>query len=223
MAIILCIETATDACSVAVGRAEELLAEEHISEGMRHSSALTQLIDKVMSRAGLKAQNLDGVAISDGPGSYTGLRVGASTAKAICYAHEIPLIAISTLEALADHYEEGHPIMTTLDARRMEVYAAIYRDKKELLPVKSVIWTEEEIKGLLTAYPNLSIVGTGVNKAKELFESLSYQDYQEVECRASHLLRPAYLRHLKNDVVDIAYHSPFYFKMPNITVSKPKI
>ena len=104
MAYILSLETATDVCSVALSHESEIISEEHISDGMRHSSALTTLIQNTLRSVALSPGDLDAIAISDGPGSYTGLRVGASTAKAMCYAQDIPLIAISTLEGIAVSY-----------------------------------------------------------------------------------------------------------------------
>jgi len=223
VAYILCLETATNTCSVALSKEKAVVAEEHISEGMRHSQALTSLIDAVLATAGIQPSDLGAVAISDGPGSYTGLRVGASTAKAICYAHSIPLIAVSTLEGIADSYGSTEtPIMATLDARRMEVYAAIYRDNEAIEEVQSVIWDASYLSSLMASYPSLQIVGTGVEKAQDLFTVHTGIRYEEIECRASFLAGPAYQKLMASDFVDIDYHSPNYFKMPNITTPKRK-
>jgi len=224
VAYILSLETATDTCSVALSQKASVIAEEHISEGMRHSSALTSLIQKVLASAGLPSKDLAAVAISEGPGSYTGLRVGASTAKAICFAHDIPLIAISTLEGIAHQYSQDEiPILATLDARRMEVYGSFFQNKKEIEAVQSIIWDEVYVKELVTKYPQVMIIGTGVEKAKDLFDSYSTVRYQEIECRASYLTAPAWGKYQEKDFADIAYHSPNYFKRPNITVAKSKI
>jgi len=224
VAYILCLETATNTCSVALSQEGHLVAEAHISEGMRHSASLTRLIDKVTKQAKIRADELNAIAISDGPGSYTGLRVGASTAKAICYVQDIPLIAVSTLEGIADTYKRPErTVMATLDARRMEVYAAFYQGTKEIEGVQSVIWDEGYLRKVLGRHIHLSIVGTGVEKAKELFSLHPTVEHKEIECRASFLMAPAYRKYTAEDFVDIAYHSPNYFKRPNITVPKRKI
>jgi len=223
LAYILCIETATPTCSVAISRDDTLIAEEHISEGLRHSAALTTIIDKVLSEANLSSSMLSAVAISDGPGSYTGLRVGASTAKAICYAHDIPLIAISTLESIASSSPStpGY-VMATIDARRMEVYAAIYDGDTMIEPVQSVIWADDYVSDLVKRFPELSIVGTGVQKGEDHFRKCGVSRYDEIECRASFLAKSAYKGFVEKKYADLAYHVPNYFKMPNITTPKQK-
>lgn len=224
MAWILSIETATDACSVSVSNGEQEISHEHISGGMRHSAALTSLINKALATAELKTSGLDAVAISDGPGSYTGLRVGASTAKAICYAHDLPLITISTLESIAySCTTNDRTVMATLDARRMEVYASIYENSKEIAPTQSIIWEEDYIAELAQRFPQLTIIGTGVNKAIELFADYEAVSLYEIECSASHLIKLAYRDYQEKRFADIAYHSPYYFKSPNITTSKKKL
>ena len=191
---------------------------------MRHSAALTTLIHNTLRDADLNISDLDAVAISDGPGSYTGLRVGASTAKAICYAQDIPLIAVSTLQGIAHQYDRGHSIvLSTLDARRMEVYGAFYQEKQEISDVQSIIWDEAYIKELTSKHPDIFICGTGVEKAKDLFDPYPSIQYEEIECRASYLVLPAWDKYQAKDFVDIAYHSPNYFKKPNVTIPKAKI
>lgn len=224
MAYILSLETATDTCSVALSQKATVISEEHISEGMRHSACLTTLIDKVMRSVSVRPNELEAMAISDGPGSYTGLRVGASTAKAICFAHDIPLIAISTLVGIAHHCTQGQtPLLATLDARRMEVYGAFYQEKKEIEGVQSLIWDQKYLQVLSEKHSELMVVGTGVEKARDLFDNHPSIRYQEIECRASYLAAPAWAKYQVKDFADIAYHSPNYFKGPNITVPKSKI
>ena len=130
--MILCLETATPSCSVALVHNGEVLACEEDPKGQNHSEKITLFIDSVMKKAGISYDQLDAVAVSMGPGSYTGLRIGVSTAKGICYAVSKPLIAVETLHAMA----YGAPVVKTfpetslrvpmIDARRMEVYAAIF-------------------------------------------------------------------------------------------------
>lgn len=223
---ILGIETATDVCSVAISRDDAIVGEASLTTGMRHSSALTGLIKDVVEASGISMQRLSAIAISNGPGSYTGLRVGASTAKAMCYALDIPIIAVPTLEALG--MEAGakpdNVVISTLDARRMEVYALIMKgDGSSIKETHAIIWTAEEIAALYEVYGAMTICGTGVEKAYELLAA--YPDiHQHVSaCDAKLLLPLAQAKYEQQDFVDIAYHDPFYYKSPNITKSKRRI
>ena len=128
---LLCIETATEICSVALLQDDKLIALRENHEGNAHASQITLLIEAVMKDANIELKNLDAIAVSKGPGSYTGLRVGVSTAKGLCYALDIPLIAINTLESLAHEIIKNNNIQKAnfcamLDARRMEVYCAVF-------------------------------------------------------------------------------------------------
>ena len=223
---ILGIETASDVCSVAISRDDVIIAETTIATGMRHSSALTGLIKEVLSVADISNDKISAIAISDGPGSYTGLRVGASTAKAMCYALDIPLIAIPTLEALINEAgaESDRVVLSTLDARRMEVYALIMKgDGTIVKDTHALIWSAEEISSLYENYGALTICGTGVEKAKELLAAYPDIDQHVSVCNARLLLPLAHAKYAQDDFVDIAYHDPFYYKSPNITKSKKRI
>lgn len=223
---ILGIETATDVCSVAISRDDVIIAEASLATGMRHSSALTGLIKDVVDISGVSMQELAAIAISDGPGSYTGLRVGASTAKALCYALDIPLIAIPTLEALGMEVgaETDHIVLSTLDARRMEVYALIMKgDGTTVKETHAIIWTEEVIADLYKSYGPMTICGTGVEKVQALLNSYPHMKSHVSACDAQLLLPLAQSKYAQQDFVDIAYHDPFYYKSPNITQSKKRI
>ncbi len=221
MALILSIETATEACSVAISKDDKLLNEKTLDGGMRHSAALTTLIKDVINDSGHKLNSLTCIALSDGPGSYTGLRVGASTAKGICYALGIPLIAIPTLQALSKAPAENDcHIMATIDARRMEAYTAVYHKDHLTEEVHSVIFTEEQAEIISKSYQSLIITGTGIKKASHLFNKYEHIQIQPQKCSASLIAALAYSKYEQNLFVDVAYHSPFYFKSPNITTSK---
>ena len=126
MANILCIETATETCSVCFQKDQEIISVEESQKPFQHASEITLLIGKLVATSGMLLEDLDAVAVSSGPGSYTGLRVGASAAKGICFALDIPLLAINTLDALAYESIKRNPDIEwhipMLDARRMEVY-----------------------------------------------------------------------------------------------------
>ena len=129
MALILNLETATTNCSVSLARDGQLIAlKEHNSPNYSHSEQLHVFIDEVVKQASLRLSDLDAIAISKGPGSYTGLRIGVSAAKGLCYALEIPLISIATLESMASQADPQAVdfIIPLLDARRMEVYSAVF-------------------------------------------------------------------------------------------------
>ena len=137
---IIHIETATTTCSVAAGENGVLVAVRSVHDGYKHAENLLRLVEEVMQEAGWKNDELSAIAVSAGPGSYTGLRIGVSTAKGLCYALDIPLIAVSTLYSLASGYRRQFPdnealICPMLDARRMEVYTALF--SKNLVSVKN--------------------------------------------------------------------------------------
>ena len=134
MALILCIETSTTVCSVALAQNHRVLGALREDTPNAHSTLLTVLIEKLLAKAGYQAEDLDAVAVSSGPGSYTGLRIGVSVAKGICFATGKPLIAITSLEILAAHFLQQRPDVSAqdllcpmIDARRMEVYSVLYR------------------------------------------------------------------------------------------------
>lgn len=223
MALILSIETATDVCSVALAEDDRILSQRTPLEGMRHSSILTTLIHEVVTESGFLMKDLSAVAISNGPGSYTGLRVGASTAKGICHALEIPLIAISTLESLAHNIKGASHVMATIDARRMEVYAAIYSNGRLITDVHNLIWSPDSIEELSNNYSTITICGNGIEKAELLFKGFKNINRQPTKCNAALLVPLAHKHYCHEYFVDIAYHDPFYYKSPNITVPKPLI
>ena len=131
--LILLIETATVVCSVALANDNKILAEVHSEEPNAHSSKLSPFIEQIFAQCGKKVSQLDAVCVSSGPGSYTGLRIGVSTAKGLCYALGKPLLAVPTLQGMAAQYYAMHPeyrgmVCPMIDARRMECYTAIYGD-----------------------------------------------------------------------------------------------
>ncbi len=135
--MILLLETSTPICSIALANGAEILAIRENHEGLSHAALTTIFIDEVMKEIGAKFSDLDAIAVSKGPGSYTGLRIGVSSAKGLCYALNKPLIAVSSLQALAQtasqYYSDSHVFIPMIDARRMEVYAAVYNSKNECL------------------------------------------------------------------------------------------
>ncbi len=166
MSLILSLDTSTQNCSVALHENGQLITQELVSEEGSHSKALTLLIEKVMKAAGLELSELSAVAVSNGPGSYTGLRIGLATAKGICFALDKPLICLPTLQVLASAVDAtaGSLLLPLLDARRMEVYAAVYSSTlAEVSPQEAHILTPESYQG----YSTLVAFGNGSAKWQE--------------------------------------------------------
>ncbi len=227
MALILNIESATDICSVCLSREETVLALVENDEGNVHSEQMTLLIAKCMKEAGLKLEDLDAIAVSSGPGSYTSLRVGSSVAKGICYALDKPLIAVSTLQSIALASLEEEKVIPgvyipMIDARRMEVYMAMFdHNNKQLTNIEAKILDENTINDWIAQKGPFIISGSGMEKSQTVLKSTNIA-FSKVLCSATHMVNLAYASYKNNSFADVAYFSPTYFKAPNITVSKKK-
>jgi len=226
MALILQLETSTTSCSVALSLDGKTLAIKEQEERNIHAGYLTLFIQEVLRACGKQMQDLDAVAVSMGPGSYTGLRIGVSTAKGLCYALDIPLIAISTLEAMtygfkASFKDESFLYCPMIDARRMEVYAAVYNAQAEqVLPVEARIIDENSFSDLLQ---NQKIVffGDGAMKCKETLDKnpnvLFIPDFLN---SAKDLSLLAFDKFSIKQFEDVAYFEPFYLK--DFLATQPK-
>lgn len=166
MSLILSIDTSTQNCSVALHENGQLITQELVDEEGSHSKSLTLLIEKVMKKAGRALAEISAVAVSNGPGSYTGLRIGLATAKGICFALDKPLICLPTLHVLASAVDApaGSLLLPMLDARRMEVYAAIYSTAlEEVSPQEAHILNQESYQ----SHANVVVFGNGAAKWQE--------------------------------------------------------
>ena len=216
MARILSIETSTSICSVAIHEQGELLALAEIKEPGAHAEKLLLLVDEVFEKAGLSFADLDAVAVSQGPGSYTGLRIGVSTAKGIAYALEIPLIGINTLQAMAasQPVAPGDYVVAVLDARRKEVYTQTFGDSlQELSPIEAVV-LEEGVFGSILEKGRVYFVGDGVEKVKEEVKSanaLFVADWA-ISLSAKNMGVLASEKHARQEWEDLAYFVPNYLK-----------
>lgn len=221
---ILCIETATDVCSVALTDRGEVVLSQCLESGYNHSSGLLPLAQELLKEAEVPLSSISAIAVSDGPGSYTGLRVGSSMAKSLCYTLGIPMIAVSTLRALAQgsDAQSGAIIMPTIDARRMEVYTALYdQDLNEISAPTNLIYTDESLSLLADQHDSILICGNGAAKLAESDLALpSNLNISPSECDAADMAAIAYADFCAERFVDVAYHTPFYYKSPN--VSSPK-
>ncbi len=171
----------------------------------------------------MKQSDLSAIAISNGPGSYTGLRVGASVAKGMCYALGIPLIAIPTLQSLAWAERPDRKVLATIDARRMEVFACLYDNGIQFDKVHSLIWSKETAEQLSSDHSSLIICGNGIEKGAHFFDDIDHIKIRPSQCSAIHLVDLAQISYTRGEFVDVAYHDPFYFKSPHITTPKKVI
>lgn len=227
MAFILALDTATEVCSVALFNNNQQLQLTEIEEGNTHANMLTTLIESVVTKAGITLQQLDAVCVSMGPGSYTGLRVGVSTAKGLCYTLKKPLIAINTLQSLAQVFINQNPTYTGLicpmiDARRMEVFAAAYATNlQEAMATQAVIVDSTSFADLLTQN-TVAFIGNGAAKCQQTLTHANAQFYTAIKCSASGLGQLAYTKFCENAFEDVAYFEPFYLKDFVATTPKNK-
>ena len=225
MAYILNIETATTNCSVSLSKeGETLVLKEDYNDNYSHAERLHVYIDDVLKEASIAINDLDAIAVSKGPGSYTGLRIGVSAAKGFCYAIDKPLISIATLEALANQVNiENGIIVAMLDARRMEVYSAVYdADYNQIRETQAQVLDESSFSTYLEQ-GKVYFIGNGVEKTKALINHSNAVFIEDKLPSASEMSKLAYIKHKKNDIEDVAYFEPYYLKDFIALKPKPKV
>lgn len=215
MAKILCIETATTNCSVSVVENGKLLAlQEENTINYKHSEQLHLFIKTAVAKAGVTLQDLNAVAVSKGPGSYTGLRIGVSAAKGLCFALDIPLISILTLHSLALQVspQKTEVVIPLLDARRMEAYAAVFDHNFTLTqPTWAEIITPTSFKNFATA-KTLHLIGSGAQKCEAVLPYGNIKYYPNAVPSAKEMAALAQQKFEQNSFEDVAYFEPFYLK-----------
>lgn len=225
MAYILSIQTATEVCSIAIYNDNKLLAEQSLLIQKSHSSQLVPSIRHLLEFSGLQLDKLSAVAISRGPGSYTGLRIGTSTAKGLCHALEIPLISVGTLKALAldvAPFYSNKLLCPMIDARRMEVYCALYTVRlEEIVPVRPRVIDESSFSDILTD-KCIVFFGNGSAKCQKVIGHPNALFVKGVFNSARSIGILAYQKFLAQDFEDLAYFEPFYLKEFRVTKPKPK-
>ena len=218
MAVILHIETSTNVCSVAVSENGQCIFDQVERGSMSHAEKLGTMVDEALSFTDNHAIPFDAVAVSCGPGSYTGLRIGVSMAKGVCYGRDLKLISIPTLELLCvgpllgEKVEEGALLCPMLDARRMEVYAALY--ERSLKPVRSVgadVVSADTYKEWLDKGP-VYFFGNGAAKCMDVIAHPNAHLIEGVEPLAKWMMPLAERRFLQEQFEDVAYFEPFYLK-----------
>lgn len=224
MALILSIETATPVCSVALQEGDQLLGEYTLLKERSHSGKLAILIERLLEDCSRKFEDLAAVAVSEGPGSYTGLRIGVSTAKGLCYALNIPLIAVNSLTAIANRVKRSADLNSYLipmfDARRMEVYCQVLTAEMEVIQKTMPLIIEE---GSLVEYLSKMkcyFFGDGAEKTKSLIQHANAFFVDEIYPSAASVGELAFGKYKVNEFEDVAYFEPFYLK--EYRAGKPK-
>ncbi len=218
MPVVLCIETSSPICSVALIYREEVVYKESL-KAQAHAEVLSDLVLDCLNQAGLTFKDLQAVAISEGPGSYTGLRIGTSTAKGLCFALGIPLISISTLKIIARAALEkgaGNLIWPMIDARRMEVYHCVFDQKlNALTQVQNGIITDIDFVPVMVDSQTV-ICGDGSAKASDILK-LQHIDVHANALTMCYMALDAYM---EGHFADLVTYEPFYLKQANITAPK---
>ena len=234
MALILNIETSTEVCSVSLAKNGRLLHKKEILEGFNHSSILTVFIDELFKEANIQLKMIDAVAVSKGPGSYTGLRIGVSVGKGLCYGLNIPLISVNSLEILGifaahnlnyNRENEGKPVLfcPMIDARRMEVYTALYNSKgEEIRPVSAEIIDEYFLADLFE-FNEIMFFGNGAAKCKNHIKHENAIFDGPMTTSAEYMQTITEEKFGKKQFEDVAYFEPFYLKNFVATIPKNKI
>jgi len=221
MSYILNIETATRNCSVAISKdGETLVCLEMAEQGYSHAEKLHVFIEESLAQAQLAYKDLDAIAVSQGPGSYTGLRIGVSAAKGLAFALDIPLIAVDTLEVLAlqAKVSDGF-IVPVIDARRMEVYSAIFDSNvQKIREIQAEIITGDSFSAF---DQNVYFVGDCLEKCKTVLTKQNFIFLDDfIFPSAKEMAKISDEKHKKNDTVDVAYFEPYYLKDFMVTAKK---
>ncbi len=227
MATILNIETSTEVCSVTIAKEGELLFKKESQEGLNHSELLTVFIENLFAENNFQLNHLDAVAVSKGPGSYTGLRIGVSVAKGLCYGLDIPLIAVNSLEILgvsaAENSSEKMLFCPMIDARRMEVYTALYNHKgEEIEPVSAEI-IDPAFHASYLASNKILFFGNGAEKCKTQINHPNAVFGEPQKTSAQFMQKLTEEKYNKKEFEDVAYFEPFYLKNFVATIPKNKI
>jgi len=212
---ILYLETSSKNCSVAISDDEKLLCvAEEVSENYKQSESLHSFVEWALEGAELSIKDIDAVCLGKGPGSYTGLRIGAASAKGFCYGLTIPLVAVNSLESMKEPFlgQNYDLIIPLVDARRMEVYTAVYDgiSGNEISPTEAKVLDETSFQEFNDK--KILFVGDGAKKAKEIVQLPDAEFNEDVYPSAQYLVKKTLEKITNKDFEDIAYFEPFYLK-----------
>ena len=224
MPLLLALETSTTVCSIALFKDQQLLGASELQIEKSHSSHITVMVSQLVENCGVTLKELSAVAVSGGPGSYTGLRIGSSTAKGLCYSLDIPLLEVSTLYGLAAQVVAATPnpehylFCPMLDARRMEVYTCLLDSElQEVSPIEPVVLDEHTFEDKLKERP-IIFFGSGAQKFKELVRDAAHALFIDgVLPSAKTIGQLALKKYEQKAFEDVAYYEPFYLKDVYIT------
>jgi len=232
MGLILNIETATEVCSVALANEQGLIGYLENTQGNSHSAALTVLIEKLLLKNNITIQQLDAIAVSMGPGSYTGLRIGVSVAKGICYGADKPLIAVSTLQSMAsgfirEHLPDNQPcnawFCPMIDARRLEVYTAFFDDKlNSQSGITAEIINKDSFSDILSMR-SVFFFGNGADKCEAIIKQHNAKFFSGFQTSAKNMTVLSENLFQQKEFVDVAYFEPYYLKDFMATIPKNKV
>ena len=216
MSVILHIETATKNCSIAISRSGEMLAlKEQYSEQFSHSEQLHGFIQEVLKEACIQKSVLDAVGVSKGPGSFTGLRIGVAAAKGICFALDLPLISVNSLQILSENYHDSNKalLFPMFDARRMEVYVMVLNEKKEIVkPTFAEVLNAESFNEFPTDIQWI-FMGEGAEKCKKVLDASHIEYRSEIQFpSAAEMISLAWSAFQAKNFENLAYFEPFYLK-----------
>lgn len=226
MSCILHIETSTKVCSVALSQDGACIFEKSDFEGPSHAVSCGVFVQEALSFADSHAIPVDAVAVSQGPGSYTGLRIGVSMAKGVCYGYNVPLIAVDTMALLCvpvllhREIEEDALLVPMIDARRMEVYATVFdRALRPVRPVQADIVDADTYSEWLDQHP-VYFFGDGAMKCAEVIKHPNAHFLPDLNPLAKNMFPLAERAYLRDEFADVAYFEPFYLK--EFVATKPK-
>ena len=229
MANILNIETSTTVCSVALGSEGQVVDHNENYEGQTHATLLSQFINDSLNTAHRKEMKLDAIAVSIGPGSYTGLRIGLSQAKGLAFGLDLPLIGVNTLQLLTvsamfqEFFDDDVLFVPMIDARRMEVYTAVYNNALEdILPPQPMILDSNSFSDLLESH-HLVFMGNGSDKARDVIKHPNAQFLPGIKPVAVDMIALSEKAFREKRFIDVAYSTPLYLKDFLATVPKKKV
>lgn len=228
MGFILHLESSTSICSICISQNNTLIALQESMTPQAHAGQITLLIEACLKQANISLKDLDAIAFSEGPGSYTGLRIGLSTAKGICYALNKPLISVNTLQSLALASRQTKVSGKTLyapmiDARRMEVYTALYtHEGEELLAPHALIVDSHAFETYFEQGYTIVFSGNGAEKCQSTITTPK-AIFTTILCSAQYLIPLSHMKLNKYEFSDVAYAEPSYIKAPNITTPKKRL
>jgi tRNA threonylcarbamoyladenosine biosynthesis protein TsaB len=236
MSYFLCIDTATSVCSVVLAHNNKVLSIRESTDEKAHASNLGVFIKQVLDETGISVKQLDVVAVSKGPGSYTGLRIGVSTAKGLCYGAGIPLISVETLQIMAygmcihaincikNDFKAGSALYCpVIDARRMEVYTALYDFKNQMVKKTTATVVQESSFRSLLQKVQIVFAGDGANKYKKLLKHKNAMFLDEFSHSASYMVNIVQNAYRDRKFEVLAYFEPYYLKDFIATSPKRKI